>query len=71
MSPHTPPNAVEQGELLAEMRALELVAAWQRARRDHDYPAAARAERSLERLGVVLRAIRPAPTGATRKESHQ
>jgi hypothetical protein len=61
--------ALSDRELLAEMRALELVATWQRARRDHDYSAAARAERELERLGVVLRAIRPAPGGVAREEA--
>ena len=46
-------------ELDDDTRALAALAELQRARRESDYLAAARAERELERLGYVVRVVRP------------
>ena len=49
-----------------DTRALATLAALQRARRENDYPAAARAECELERLGYVVRVVRLMPDRAQR-----
>lgn len=57
-SPHSPVGS----RASPEDDALGWFVALQRAQREHDFELGARAERALERLGYVVRVVRPIPS---------